>query len=153
MDGTATLGTATLNGSGRATYSSFILATGSHSFTAVYGGDSNFTGSNSDGSPVSLTVNSTGPLANVNPPAVQFLSPIQKTTSAPVPITLTNIGTAGLTISEHRAGWGKQRRLHHTVEQLPGVAEFVIAERLLQRQYHEYTSGRGDSHSHPDLDG
>jgi hypothetical protein len=41
-DGPATLGTGTLDGTGRATYATSALATGSHSITAVYGGDSNF---------------------------------------------------------------------------------------------------------------
>jgi Bacterial Ig-like domain (group 3) len=46
-DGAATLGTGTLNGSGQATLSTSSLAAGSHSITAVYGGDSNFTTSTS----------------------------------------------------------------------------------------------------------
>jgi autotransporter-associated beta strand protein len=44
MDGTTTLGTATLS-SGQATFSSSSLTTGTHSITAVYSGDSNFTAS------------------------------------------------------------------------------------------------------------
>jgi hypothetical protein len=46
-DGSATLGSASLNGSGQAILSTSILALGSHSITVVYGGDSNFTGSTS----------------------------------------------------------------------------------------------------------
>ena len=42
MDGSTTLGSGTLNGSGRATLSTNTLAVGSHSITAVYGGDGNF---------------------------------------------------------------------------------------------------------------
>ncbi len=41
MDGTSTLGTGTLFG-GTATYSTTALSVGSHSITAVYGGDANF---------------------------------------------------------------------------------------------------------------
>ena len=44
-DGTTTLGTSALNGSGVATFSTNGLAVGSHSVTAAYGGDSNFSGS------------------------------------------------------------------------------------------------------------
>jgi Bacterial Ig-like domain (group 3) len=46
-DGAATLGTGTLNGSGQATFTTSTLAVGSHSITAVYGGDTNYTGSTS----------------------------------------------------------------------------------------------------------
>jgi len=44
-EGTTTLGTGTLNGSGIATYSTSALGLGSHSITAVYGGDANFASS------------------------------------------------------------------------------------------------------------
>jgi hypothetical protein len=54
-DGASTLGTGTLNGSGDATFSTSILSVGSHSITAVYGGDSNFNGSTS--SSLTQTVN------------------------------------------------------------------------------------------------
>jgi hypothetical protein len=46
-DGSTTLGSGSLNGSGQATFSTSVLALGSHSITAVYGGDANFTGSTS----------------------------------------------------------------------------------------------------------
>ncbi len=45
-DGSATLGTGTLSG-GVATFSTASLSVGSHSITAVYGGDTNFTTSTS----------------------------------------------------------------------------------------------------------
>ena len=54
LDGTTTLGTGTIN-NGQATYSTPGLAAGSHSITAVYAGDTNYTGSTS--SAVSQTVN------------------------------------------------------------------------------------------------
>ena len=46
-DGTTTLGTGTLNASGVATLSTSALAGGVHAITAVYGGDTKFTGSTS----------------------------------------------------------------------------------------------------------
>jgi hypothetical protein len=46
-DGAAVLGTAPLDGSGRATLTTSALAVGSHSITATYGGDTNFNGSSS----------------------------------------------------------------------------------------------------------
>jgi polygalacturonase/streptogramin lyase len=61
--GTATtLGSGTLDASGEAYYTSSTLATGTHSITMVYGGDSNFTGSTSSaftitvpGAPLTVT--------------------------------------------------------------------------------------------------
>ena len=47
MDGSTTLGTGTLNGSGIAIFTTAALAVGSHSITAVYGADGNFTTSSS----------------------------------------------------------------------------------------------------------
>jgi Bacterial Ig-like domain (group 3)/FG-GAP-like repeat/Abnormal spindle-like microcephaly-assoc'd, ASPM-SPD-2-Hydin len=46
-DGTASLGTGTLNGSGVATLTTSALIVGVHPISAAYGGDSNFAGSNS----------------------------------------------------------------------------------------------------------
>ena len=46
-DGSTTLGLSTLNASGVATFSIASLAAGAHSITAVYGGDSSFSGSSS----------------------------------------------------------------------------------------------------------
>ena len=43
-DGSNTIGTGTLNGSGIATYTTSALGAGSHSITASYAGDGNFTG-------------------------------------------------------------------------------------------------------------
>lgn len=47
IDGTTSLGNATLNGSGAATLTLSTLSAGSHSITTVYGGDTNFAGSTS----------------------------------------------------------------------------------------------------------
>ena len=46
-DGPSTLGTATLNGSGQAMFTTSTLAAGSHPITASYGGDANFKGGTS----------------------------------------------------------------------------------------------------------
>jgi hypothetical protein len=46
-DGSTTLGTGALNGSGQATFTTASLKMGVHSITAVYGGDARFAGSTS----------------------------------------------------------------------------------------------------------
>ncbi len=70
-DGSTTLGTGTLDGSGQATYSTSLLLPGDHTITAVYGGDSNFGSSTS--SPLTQTVNvassTTAVASSVNPSA------------------------------------------------------------------------------------
>jgi hypothetical protein len=48
MDGATTLGSGSLNATGQATFTTSTLSWGSsHSITAVYGGNSNFSGSTS----------------------------------------------------------------------------------------------------------
>ena len=47
MDGTTTLGSVSLDASGRATLTTSSVAVGTHSITAVYGGDGSFSGSTS----------------------------------------------------------------------------------------------------------
>jgi hypothetical protein len=51
-DGTTKIGSATLNNSGTAAFTTSALAVGSHSISAVYAGDANYTGSNSAAPPV-----------------------------------------------------------------------------------------------------
>ena len=70
-DGAATLGSGTVNGSGQATFSTSARTLGAHSITAVYGGDSNFTGSTSPvlTQNVNSTSSSTAVVSSVNPSA------------------------------------------------------------------------------------
>jgi hypothetical protein len=58
LDGTTTLGSALLNGAGQASITTSTLAVGSHSITANYGGDGNFSGSSTAAS-LNLTVSYT----------------------------------------------------------------------------------------------
>jgi hypothetical protein len=62
-DGTTTLGSVGLNGSGQATWVTNTLAVGNHAITAVYAGNGSFSGSTS--SPLSETVNKDGSTAVV----------------------------------------------------------------------------------------
>ena len=71
LDGGTVLGTSTLNGTGRATYTTTSFSVGSQVITVVYGGDVNFFGSTSD--PVFLTVSQastcTAVTSSLNPAA------------------------------------------------------------------------------------
>jgi hypothetical protein len=71
MDGTTTLGVGTLSG-GAATYSTPSLAVGSHSITAVYGGDTN----NAVSSSVALTH-----VVNMMPTTIKLISSVNPSTS------------------------------------------------------------------------
>ncbi len=64
LDGATTLGTGTLNGAGAATYATTKLATGAHSVTAQYGGDSNFAASTSTA--VTVTVQAVPPSFSIS---------------------------------------------------------------------------------------
>jgi len=63
QDGQSTLGTATIDGSGKATYTTSSLAAGSHQITAVYTGDNSDAGSSS--SQLTQTVNPDTPAGAV----------------------------------------------------------------------------------------
>ncbi|MBA0084146.1 MAG: Ig-like domain repeat protein, partial [Acidobacteria bacterium Pan2503] len=64
LDGTVTLGTATLNSAANAMFSTSSLAVGSHNLTASYGGDTNFTGSTTS-SAATVTVQAPPPPAQI----------------------------------------------------------------------------------------
>ncbi len=68
MDGSTTLGTSPLNSSAQAAYTTSSLTTGTHSLTAVYGGDANFAGSTS--AVLTQTVNGPGFALGLNPATV-----------------------------------------------------------------------------------
>jgi len=89
LDGTTTLGTGTLSASGVATYATSALATGAHSITAQYGGDSNFAASTS----TALTVTVQAPV-----PASFTLS------ASPTSLSITPGATGTTTVSVTPAG-------------------------------------------------
>jgi hypothetical protein len=88
LDGTTTLGSSALNGSGSATYSTSTLATGSHSITAVYSGSGSYLGSTSAvltetiQQTSSLTINSSGSPSQPGS-AVTFTAQVTATTVPP----------------------------------------------------------------------
>ena len=79
-DGATALGTGALNGSGQVTFQTSSLTAGSHSITAVYGGDANFGGSTSPVisqtvNPVAYTVTpSVGSGGSISPSAPQTVN-------------------------------------------------------------------------------
>lgn len=96
LDGTTTLGSGTLNGSGVAAYSTTSLSGGSHSITAVYGGDGNYAGSTStvltevvNGS-VGTTATTTTLTSSANPAATGASVTLTATVAGP---SVTPTGT------------------------------------------------------------
>jgi hypothetical protein len=65
-DGTTTLGSATLDGSGNATFSTAALSVGTHSISAEYSGDANFNSSTSSALAQSVRDASSGLLGDVS---------------------------------------------------------------------------------------
>jgi hypothetical protein len=88
LDGTNTIGTSVVNGSGIATFSISTLSVGTHSITATYSGDSNFSASTSPvlSQGVVSTTTSTAVTSSLNP----------STESQSVTFTVT-VNSAGLT--------------------------------------------------------
>jgi hypothetical protein len=83
MDGAASIGTGTLNGSGIATFSTSSLAAGGHSITAGYGADNNFAGSTS--STLTQTVSAPTPTPTPTPTPSPIPTPSPTPTSTPTP--------------------------------------------------------------------
>jgi YVTN family beta-propeller protein len=95
-DGSTALGTVGVDGTGHAAYATSSLTTGSHSITASYGGDTNFTGSTS----TVLTQQVNGSSAvKLSPTSLSFGNQVINTTSTAKTVTLTNSGTVPLSIS------------------------------------------------------
>jgi hypothetical protein len=88
-DGSAVLGTGSLNASHKATYSSATLSVGAHSITAEYGGDSGFNGSTS--AAVAQTVNKANQTIT--------LGHLGTHTYGDPPITLSATVSSGLPVS------------------------------------------------------
>ena len=96
VDGTTSLGTATLNASGVATFSTSSLAVGSHAITATYGGDTGDAASTS--AAVTVIVAAATPVATLTPASLSF-TVTTGTTSAAQSVTLSNTGNTALSIS------------------------------------------------------
>jgi hypothetical protein len=97
-DGATTVGTGTLDGSGVATFATSTLSVGSHSITAVYGGDGNFNTSTS--SILTQTVNQSGTTTTVtssaNPSTYGQSVTFTATVAAAAPGSGTPSGTVTL---------------------------------------------------------
>ncbi len=129
LNGTSSLGTATLNNSGAATLSLSSLAAGNYTVTAVYTGDSNYAAGTSN--PVSITVSSatatpppaTGstppPATGSTPPPATGSTPPPATGSTPPPATGSTPAIVAIKISQPDYGFnvipGSTRRIFATV--------------------------------------
>ena len=90
-DGASTLGTGAVNGSGVATFSTSSLSVANHTISAVYGGDSNFTGSTSPGT--FQTVNKAATTTSVTSSANPSVHGQNVTFTATVTTTAPGAGT------------------------------------------------------------
>jgi hypothetical protein len=95
--GTQTLGSATLNGTGQATLSTAALAVGKDAVTAVYSGDSIHATSTS--APVSVTITGGTAVVDLSAASLSFGNQAAGTATAAKAVTLTNIGSAALTLT------------------------------------------------------
>ncbi|HEY3972480.1 MAG TPA: FG-GAP-like repeat-containing protein [Candidatus Sulfotelmatobacter sp.] len=95
FDGTTSLGSSSLNSSGVATLSTAALTIGTHSITASYSGDSNFSSSTS--SVLSQVVQ--GAIAQLSTTTLTFGNETVGMTSLPAGFTLTNAGNTNLVIT------------------------------------------------------
>ncbi|GGG69958.1 hypothetical protein GCM10011585_10100 [Edaphobacter dinghuensis] len=125
MNGSTSLGTATLSNSGTATLSLSSLAAGNYTVTAVYSGDSHYGAGTSNA--VAVTVSGTSsttppPVTGTPPPVTGTPPPVTSTpppvTSSPPPVTGSSPGTAAITISQPNYGFnvipGSTRRVFAT---------------------------------------
>jgi len=96
LNGTTTLGTGTLNGSGVTTYLSMTLPVGTYVLTARYNGDSIYAGSTSQEQ--TLTVNAGGLM--LSPATLSFGNVPVGTTSAAQVVTVTNPGATTINIAQ-----------------------------------------------------
>ena len=105
-DGSTTLGTGTLNSTGQATFATTTLAVGSHTITAVYGGDLNFSGSTS--AALAQTVSKDGSTAAItssaSPSVLNQSVSFTVTVSAAAPGSGTPTGTVHFSIDGSKFG-------------------------------------------------
>jgi hypothetical protein len=94
MDGTTTLGSATIS-NGQAIFTTSFKTSGQHQITPIYSGDSNF--NPHTGTAVTQTVQA--PTVNISPTQLNFGNQKVGTKSAPMSAKLTNRGTGSLFIS------------------------------------------------------
>ncbi|MGH7902822.1 MAG: Ig-like domain repeat protein [Candidatus Dormibacteraceae bacterium] len=95
-DGGSVIGSAHLNGAGQASITTSALQVGTHSITAVYGGDAGFGGAASP--PLTETITATAG-ASLSPGGLSFPGRRPGTTSPSQAVVLTNSGSAPLHIS------------------------------------------------------
>ena len=141
-DGSTVLGTGTPTGSGIATYSTSSLALGTHSITAVYGGDSNNLSSTSG--VLTQTVTNPATMSTPAPGGVLGTSNVQFTWTMGTNVTqyqlwlgLTGPGSSGL----YTSGWLTTQST--TVTSLPAKGATVYARLYStiagKNQYFDYT--------------
>jgi hypothetical protein len=135
LDGTTQIGTGTLNSSGVATFITSTLSVGTHSITAVYAGDTNFTTSTS--SALSQVVNqaTTTALASSVNPSVSGQTVTFTATVSPASGTATPTGTVNFLDGTTQIGTGTLNA--------SGVATFSTSTLTVSGSPHSITAVYG----------
>ncbi len=130
-DGATTLGTGTLDGSGVATFSTSALALNSHSITAVYGGDTNFTTSTSTAASQTVDQDGTGSTvsSSANPSVFGQSVTFTATVTASLPGSGTPTGTVTFDDGMTTLGTG-------TLDG-SGVATFSTSALAAEQPFHQ----------------
>jgi len=130
LDGTTTLGIATLNGSGQATFSTSALSEGTHAVTATYEGDSDY---NASVSPVLQQVvqgAATETTLSTSDPSVPFGTPVTFTVAVtPIP-TGSQPGTINVMLGTTLLGSSsvnEQGQAQITTSKLPAGSDAITA--------------------------
>ena len=138
-DGATTLGTGTIS-SGTATYSTSALATGSHSITAVYGGDTDYAGSTSSAVTVTVSV-------STRPDPTQDLvvrAMINSQVMAAQRFTWTQIDNVSGHLQQLHGSFDlKSNQLNLRLLNVPGIDHIMIAARELIDNYDSISDTQG----------
>ena len=134
-EGTLTLASSvTLNGSDQATFATALLSVGSHTITAAYSGDTNFTTSTGNDSASPQVVNQASTTTTVG--------------SAPNPSVFGQTVTFTATVTPVSPGAGLPSGTVNFTEGATTLASSVDAQRLRPGDVHDLVAGSGQPHDH-----
>jgi hypothetical protein len=152
-DGAATLGIRGLNGSAQATFSTSALSAVSHTVTAIYGGDGNFSSSTSNALAqiVNADTTSTALVSFVNPSLFGQAVTLTATVSAQAPGTGTPTGNVTFNEGTNVIG---SASLNGTSRATFSVSTLSVGSHTLTASYggdNNFTASQGDDSAAPQV--